>query len=222
MLGVSGVPSSMIHGLQNLLIADKRISLSIHHTFEDASLWHSPIKFFILFILKMHTMSIDGITWFPIVPLVLLFTANRANLSSQDSVQRMLIELYLGSLLGVVVELTLKPLFRRTRPPLKTNEKPRFIAAENFSFPSGHSLRAFYVAAAISLRWADMLQFRYGIEPRVLIPVLYLWAIIVALSRVALGRHFLLDVMGGAAAGILCEILLAAAAAVPNMLGLVF
>jgi len=221
MLALPAFPNPMIRGLQSLLIADKRISLAIFHTFEEAGILTTPIRFIVLLLLKLHTLSIDGIVWFPVIPVILLFTANKENLSAHNTFQRMLIELYIGSLLGVIVELTLKPLFKRTRPSLKTNDHPRFVAAENFSFPSGHTLRAFYVAAAISLRWAGMLETQYSVDPFILMCGLFIWAGFVGLSRVAVGRHFFLDVMAGAFAGLLCDFVLAGIAAIPNLLGLV-
>jgi len=61
------------------------------------------------------------------------------------------------------------------------------------AFPSGHAARAFLLAA---------LGFALG--PAWLGPVLAVWAVLVAVSRVALGVHYASDVVAGAALGVCC------------------
>ena len=55
------------------------------------------------------------------------------------------------------------------------------------SFPSGHTMEVFAIAAALSL------LFR---KKKIVIPV-YLWAMLVAYSRMALGVHYPSDVLAG-------------------------
>jgi len=55
------------------------------------------------------------------------------------------------------------------------------------SFPSGHTMEAFAMAAALSLLFSKL---------RIVIPV-YLWAMLVAYSRMALGVHYPSDVVAG-------------------------
>ena len=55
------------------------------------------------------------------------------------------------------------------------------------SFPSGHTLEAFAMAAVLSLFFSTK---------KIVIPV-YLWAVMVAYSRMALGVHYPSDVLAG-------------------------
>ncbi len=59
------------------------------------------------------------------------------------------------------------------------------------SFPSGHTATAFALAMAISYLW-----------PR-LSPMLWIAAVAIGISRIAIGAHFPSDVLGGALTGVL-------------------
>ena len=90
---------------------------------------------------------------------------------------------------NIVVELT-KRGFNRTRPD---GEQKR----SNASFPSSHAANAFALAAVFVRRWKR------------LAPVFWTWAAATAVSRMYLNRHFLSDVVVGAAIGIVVAWLLA-------------
>jgi undecaprenyl-diphosphatase len=94
-------------------------------------------------------------------------------------------------LLGSVLSGGIKELVGRARPPVAD---PGVIALSSLpdtpSFPSGHATTAFAAAAAVGLFY-----------PRLRVP-LYAVAALVGLSRVYLGVHYTLDVVGGAALGI--------------------
>ena len=97
------------------------------------------------------------------------------------------------SALAVIV-MSLKFIIRRRRPEgewggIYRNTDPH-------SFPSGHAARAFLiavVAAGLGPAWAGIL--------------LWVWAPLVALARVAMGVHYLSDVVAGMIVGILIAIL---------------
>jgi undecaprenyl-diphosphatase len=86
----------------------------------------------------------------------------------------------------------LKALIDRPRPPLRYAEPKTLVhVPHDASFPSGH--------AATSFAAATMLSFAF---PR-FAPFLYVLAAAVAFSRVYVGVHYPLDVIGGAFLGVL-------------------
>lgn len=97
---------------------------------------------------------------------------------------------------GMLLNLLLKSAFARQRP---TFENP-IVTLTSYGFPSGHTmattllygvLAVFVVLAIQAWRWRVL---------AVLVAVLFIF--LVAFTRVALGVHFLSDVLGGMAAGL--------------------
>jgi membrane-associated phospholipid phosphatase len=68
------------------------------------------------------------------------------------------------------------------------------VGYEWTSFPSGHSITAFSLAAAISILF-----------PRAGIPA-FIIAVFIGISRIIITAHYLGDVIGGAGIGILCTL----------------
>jgi len=66
-----------------------------------------------------------------------------------------------------------------------------YRSTDPHSFPSGHAARAFLIAAIAA-----------GLGPSWLALVLWIWAPLVALARVAMGVHYLSDIVAGALFGI--------------------
>ncbi|GMH63092.1 hypothetical protein TrLO_g13770 [Triparma laevis f. longispina] len=99
----------------------------------------------------------------------------------------------------ILVETALKWVFRRTRPTYAPQSKVHSVPCEWFSFPSGHSLRAFYWPF-----WLSRSKFVKLLAPIVAFPrarYCVPWACGVGWSRIAKGRHFPGDVLVGALIG---------------------
>ncbi len=93
------------------------------------------------------------------------------------------------SVLAAVV-MTLKFLIRRRRPEGEWGSIYR--NTDPHSFPSGHAARSFLIAVVAA-----------GLGPLWVAFALWLWAPLVSLARVAMGVHYVSDVVAGFAVGIL-------------------
>lgn len=93
----------------------------------------------------------------------------------------------IGITAGVVM--LIKLLVRRRRPEGEWGAIYR--RSDPHSFPSGHAARAALLAILIA-----------GWGPAWLAPVMLAWAPLVILARVAMGLHFLSDVLAGAVLGL--------------------
>ncbi|HUH95848.1 MAG TPA: phosphatase PAP2 family protein [Anaerolineales bacterium] len=126
----------------------------------------------------------SGDSWFWAAALIVLW-----GLGNSFWKQWAILELAGISVLAVLV-MTLKFVIRRRRPAgewggIYRNTDPH-------SFPSGHSARAFMialVAAGLGPLWAAL--------------ILGIWAPLVALARVAMGVHYVSDIVAGFLVGIL-------------------
>jgi undecaprenyl-diphosphatase len=102
------------------------------------------------------------------------------------------------------LSLALRQAIGRDRPPLVYPEpKPLVAVPHSGAFPSGHASTAFACATVIA--WAS---------PRLRVPAFVLAAAI-AWSRVYVGVHWPLDVLGGAVLGVLVSTVLLKLAASP-------
>ncbi len=98
-------------------------------------------------------------------------------------------ELFWISLLAALV-MALKFTIRRRRPEGEWGTIYR--QTDPHSFPSGHAARAFLIAAIASF-----------LGPPWLALLLWGWAPLVSLARVAMGVHYISDVLAGAIVGII-------------------
>jgi undecaprenyl-diphosphatase len=91
----------------------------------------------------------------------------------------------------------LKPVFAVERPSMRYAEPKVLVRAPtDGSFPSGHAATSFAAATVLSFaapRWA---------------PAFYLLATAISFSRVYVGVHYPLDILGGAALGVAVAIAL--------------
>ncbi|WP_260260898.1 phosphatase PAP2 family protein [Vibrio intestinalis] len=102
-----------------------------------------------------------------------------------------------AGLLAFTLELPIywltKNLFKRRRPQELSSLIPSFITpSDRYSLPSGHTAAAFLMAALIAQFYPSFALFSF------------LWAGMIALSRILLGVHFLTDVVLGALLGLSC------------------
>ena len=128
--------------------------------------------------------SIGNAVWMPLVVWLYVFRSNRYGWTSA-------IHLAVAIILSMVLVDLLKMLFGLPRPPEVLNVQYRFGIPTNDAFPSGHTSRAFTVAAVVWVRYA---KWR--------IPFVAL-AAATGISMMVIGRHFPSDVLGGAFVGII-------------------
>ncbi len=124
----------------------------------------------------------SGDSWFWAAGMMILW-----GIGSQHWKQWAVYELFWIAVLAAIV-MTLKFMIRRRRPAGEWGAIYR--NTDPHSFPSGHAARAFLIAViAISLgpTWLGLL--------------LWVWAPLVALARVAMGVHYLSDILAGAVVG---------------------
>uniref|UniRef100_A0ACD5YV17 Uncharacterized protein n=1 Tax=Avena sativa TaxID=4498 RepID=A0ACD5YV17_AVESA len=165
--------STLLGGVGDL---DAAVSLRLHAFF-------LPVP---RLLLKALEVAGDGRIWLP-VPISLLLISTT---TSSSRVSPLLVGLVAGLLLDIAFVGLAKLVFRRPRPAYNAADMYVAVAVDHWSFPSGHSSRAFLVAAYLA---------GSGL-PR---EALYLWAAATSASRVLLGRHYVLDVVAGAWLGVL-------------------
>lgn len=130
----------------------------------------------------------SGDSWFWAIGLVALWISGPTFWKEWAAVQFGSI-----SVLAILV-LLIKFRVRRQRP---VGEWGRIYRnTDPHSFPSGHAARAFLIATIAS-----------GLGPAWLAITLWIWAPLVALARVAMGVHYLSDIVAGALLGIVVAII---------------
>lgn len=127
----------------------------------------------------------SGDSWFWGLGLVLLW-----RLSSSAWWKKWAVIVFGSIAVLAVLVMSLKFLIRRRRPEGEWGGIYR--STDPHSFPSGHAARAFLIAVMAA-----------GLGPVWLAAILWVWAPLVALARVAMGVHYLSDVAAGCLLGII-------------------
>lgn len=163
--------------MESLLQLDRSVFLILNH------IRHSFLTNWIALILS--GVGTAGIVWFVLGALLFLKEEKRDHW--------FFVLLFLaGGFSYVITELVLKPFFGRLRPSAEIGAiliGNTQYSPNDFSFPSGHATIAFAMAVVLTskepkLRWAW-----------------YSLAVLICLSRIYLGRHYPLDIIGGAVVG---------------------
>jgi undecaprenyl-diphosphatase len=94
-------------------------------------------------------------------------------------------------IVAATLSLTLKTIIIRDRPFISYPDIEKLSEAGSSSYPSGHTIEAFAIAVAFSIL----------IPKRKFIIPVFIWASVVAYSRMALGVHYPSDVLSGVIIG---------------------
>jgi len=125
----------------------------------------------------------SGDSWFWAVALIALWASGDSFWKRWAMVQ------IFGISVLVVLVLSIKFLVRRRRPEGEWGTIYR--TTDPHSFPSGHAARAFLIAVIAS-----------AFGPATVGIFLWVWAPLVAIARVAMGVHYVSDILAGALLGI--------------------
>ena len=131
----------------------------------------------------------QGYLWFG-VPIALLI------LSHDTRLRRDAATWLLAMVTDLVTVAAIKAVVRRPRPPYNLPDM-LVISVDQFSFPSGHSSRGALITC-LCLTCA----MQTGVSTLAALPVA-VWACTTAVSRVAMGRHYVADVVVGCLLGLL-------------------
>ena len=125
-----------------------------------------------------------GVPWI-LLGLITLFAGN-------DQQQCLAVQLLVGFVIDLAMVGVLKMATCRPRPPYNSTEMLVTVQLDmKFSFPSGHTTRAVFLA----LFFMDHLRLSLQVA-------LVVWSVCVACSRVLLGRHHVLDVIAAVPVGV--------------------
>ncbi|XP_053806086.1 polyisoprenoid diphosphate/phosphate phosphohydrolase PLPP6 [Vidua chalybeata] len=169
-------PSFVGIALSSLLAVDLWASKRLGVCAGEGSAWGSARP-----LMKVIEVSGHGIPW-------LLGTFYGLCQSDSSAAREVLLNLLFALLLDLVMVALVKGLVKRPRPTHNKMDMFVTISVDKYSFPSGHATRAALVCRFV-LRHLVL-----AVPLRVLV---VLWALVVSISRVMLGRHNMTDVLFG-------------------------
>eukprot|EP01097_Dermamoeba_algensis_P003816 TRINITY_DN2592_c0_g1_i1.p1 TRINITY_DN2592_c0_g1~~TRINITY_DN2592_c0_g1_i1.p1 ORF type:complete len:239 (+),score=16.94 TRINITY_DN2592_c0_g1_i1:145-861(+) len=180
-LALSFLSSKILPSTKDLIRMD-------HHIGEKVFAWFQK-RFTLRLLARLLTISGDGVLWFTIYPLLSFYYYTQVETVEAG---KTLVDLFLGcTFLCILLEFSIKASFRRKRPEM--SKKLSLPGPESYSFPSGHTTRVFYIATFLSLTFPHVPFLPY---------LLFFWATIVGISRVAVGEHFPTDCICGFSLGL--------------------
>jgi undecaprenyl-diphosphatase len=163
-----------------------QIQSSDHRLMRRVHRWRAPRWFRILTILA--TRLGDGWLWYALGIVILLYGGERRFLAVGAAAS--------AAGLGICIFRLMKGRSRRRRPcDIEPHCWSEILPPDKYSFPSGHSITAFAIAIAIGLFYPELQ------------PCLLATAVVIALSRIILGMHFLSDVVVGSIIGVILGLL---------------
>ncbi|XP_058494489.1 polyisoprenoid diphosphate/phosphate phosphohydrolase PLPP6 [Solea solea] len=174
--GIRLNPSFFRVALSSLLAIDLWLSKRLGVCACEDSSWGSVRP-----LMKLIEISGHGIPW-------LVGTAYCLFKSDSAAGQEVMLNLFMGLLLDLILVGIVKAVVRRRRPAHNRMDMFATFSVDRYSFPSGHATRA-----AMCGRFL-LAHLVLAAPLRVLV---LLWAGLVGLSRVLLGRHNVTDVMFG-------------------------
>jgi undecaprenyl-diphosphatase len=158
-----------------------QIQSNDHRLMRRVHRWRAPRWFRIAMIVA--TRGGDGWLWYAF-GVILLLAGGEHRFAAIGAAAT-------SAVAGIFIFRALKHTSRRKRPcEIEPHCWASMLPPDKYSFPSGHAITAFAVAVSVGLFY-PYLQ-----------PCLILAALLIAASRIALGMHFLSDVVAGVTLGI--------------------
>ena len=133
--------------------------------------------------LKFLEVTGHGVPW-------LIFTALYA-FNSGGYTQIFSINVFMALILDLLIVVSVKVAAKRQRPVYNKDDMFATVSVDKYSFPSGHTTRVIMLA----------FLFMYFDLPLNHVLLIMIWALTVAVSRIVLGRHHILDVTAGVIIG---------------------
>eukprot|EP00096_Caligus_rogercresseyi_P010690 TRINITY_DN3984_c0_g1_i2.p1 TRINITY_DN3984_c0_g1~~TRINITY_DN3984_c0_g1_i2.p1 ORF type:complete len:206 (-),score=49.45 TRINITY_DN3984_c0_g1_i2:254-871(-) len=172
--------------LKRLLEWDQKLSESLFRRGKEK--WGKRPNYFDN--LKYLEWSCHGILWLIFNFAMLYYSSNYT----------LWMNLLLALIVDIVIVAVSKSITRRRRPSYNMASSDISISVDKLSFPSGHATRATVIFGFFTFLYPIFLPFSV---------LLLAWAAAILVSRILLGRHHVLDVLGGLLIGALEWILLA-------------